>query len=588
MKHKAIILKILFFTFFTILIVTLLNLQILKYKKYKMISERNYVRIQTIEATRGEIFDRNYKPIVTNVPTYDLYITPGKIINKEKLSDFLSSVLQMDKTVIEKIIFENRFRLYNQVLLKRNVRFGKLSQIYENLNYFPSLQIKTGFRRKYAYNNLFTGYIRKISKRELGKHKGYRLSSLIGKTGLEKYYENILKGKNGKKILQVDAKGHNFSFFSTNTTLPAENGKNLILCIDNDLQNFVRDIFPKDKNGAIIIMNAKTGGILAYVSYPDFDLNIFSGNLDSGYWKSLTDDERKPMLDRISKGLYPPGSVYKPVTASLGLKKKIIDAHTKLDPCRGKMKIGNRYFNCWLPSGHGALNVTKALKYSCDIFFYQLSLKYSLKEIEDFTKQNFLTVKTGVDIPGERKGFFPSKKWYVQHYGKYSGVIGQKVNLAIGQGEMLLTPIQLCAYYAAIANEGVWTQPHFLYKTISEKKDSLFIAKKYHLPISEDILKIIQNALYETVNEKYGTGTRARMDKITVYGKTGSAENHQDKDTHAWFCGYARFPDKTLAFTILLENGGHGGSKAAPLAKEFLSYILKKEYKNEFEQNKKL
>ena len=196
-------------------------------------------------------------------------------------------------------------------------------------------------------------------------------------------------------------------------------------------------------------------------------------------------------------------------------------------------------------------------------------------------KENMLTVKSGIDIPGERMGFFPSKKWYVQHYGKYSGVIGQKVNLAIGQGELLLTPLQICAYYAALANNGVWTQPHFLYKTISNNKDSLFVPKKKKLPLSVDVLNIIQDALYKTVNEKYGTGVRAQVPNVTVYGKTGSAENHQSKITHAWFSGYAILPKTTIAFTVLVENAGHGGSVAAPLANQFITYLYEKETNNE-------
>ena len=581
MNNKTLPIRITIIVVFISLVLSLINLQIIKYNKYKIISERNYLRIQTIESIRGEIFDINYKPIVTNIPDYDLYITPGRIKNRKKVAKFVSDILGVNEDNISTIIFKNRFRLYNEVMLAKDIPFEKLTTIYENLNYFPSLTVKTGFKRKYAYNNLFTGYIHQISKTEYKKHKGYSLNSMIGKSGLEKYYEKILKGTNGKKILQVDSKGNNLSFFKNNPEIPARNGKNLILTIDNDLQSFVRKIFPKDKTGAVIIMNAKTGGILSYLSYPDIDQNIFSKNIDKATWDSLITDPRKPMLDRISKGLYPPGSVYKPVPASLGLTKGIIDKDTKLSPCTGKMKIGNRYFKCWLPSGHGALNVVQAIKYSCDIFFYELSLKYSLKEIEDFTKQNMLTVKTGIDITGERMGFFPSKKWYVQHYGKYSGVIGQKVNLAIGQGELLLTPLQICAYYATLANNGVWVQPHFLYKTISDKKDSLFVPKKKKLPISDKVLAILQEALYKTVNEKYGTGTRAHLDNVKVYGKTGSAENHQSKITHAWFSGYAVLPKMTIAFTILMENAGHGGSQGAPLAKQFISYLYEREKKNE-------
>jgi len=207
MNNKSLLIRIVIFVFFIALVLSLINLQIIKYPKYKTIAEKNYIRIQTIESVRGEIFDRNYRPIVTNVPTYDLYIVPGRIKNKKNVSEFVSETLNVNEKIISDIIRRNRFRLYNEVLLKKDISFDNLSVIYENLNYYPSLVVKTGFKRKYAYNNLFTGYIHQISKSEYKKHKGYSINSMIGKSGLEKYYEKILKGKNGKRILQVDSKG---------------------------------------------------------------------------------------------------------------------------------------------------------------------------------------------------------------------------------------------------------------------------------------------------------------------------------------------------------------------------------------------
>ena len=570
---------------FLIILIFLFKLQIIEYQKYKLIAEKNYVRIQTIEAVRGEIFDKNFNPIASNIPSYDLYVIPGKIRDKKAISEFVGKIFDIDKSEIEKTIYQNRFRLYNEVLLIKNIGFEHLTILSEKLNYFPELVIKSSFKRKYAYPNLFTGYIQQINKKEYKKlkSKGYLINSMIGKTGLEKYYETILKGKNGKHILQVDSRGNNLNLFKNNLEIPALNGKSLVLTIDNDLQNHIRKIFPKDNNGAVVVIDASNGELLAYVNSPDFDQNIFSANIDSETWNNLVANPRKPMMDRISQGVYPPGSIYKLVPASLGLGTHLIEKNTKLISCNGGMQIGNRFYKCWLSSGHGKLSVENAIKYSCDTFFYDLSLQYSLKKMEDFTKENMLTVKTGIDLRGELAGFFPSKKWYVEHYGKYAGTIGKKVNLAIGQGELLITPLQMCAYYAAIANNGLWIQPHFLSKTISDEGDSLFIPQKVNLPVSQENINILQEALYKTVNEKYGTGTKAHIDSLDVYGKTGSAENHKDKKTHAWFSGYAKFPDKTIAFTILVENAGHGGSTAAPIAKDFLVYL--KERKNHEKNN---
>ncbi len=559
---------------FIILIFSIFKLQIIEGEKYKNIAEKNIVRIQTIYPTRGEIYDRKYRPIVLNKPSYNLYIIPGKIIGKESVSEFVSDYFDKEIDEIMKIIHENRYRSYQEILLIQDITFEKMTIISEQLNYYPSLLFKAEKVRKYFYANHFTGYTGRITEDEYEKlrKEGYSINSNIGKTGLEKYYEDILHGENGQQVLQVDAGGNNLEFFKHNLQTSPQNGDDLILTIDNDLQEYVSSIFPKNKKGSIVVMNIKTGGILAYVSKPDFDPNLFTGGISAKQWDNIITDPNKPMLDRVIHGTYPPGSVYKPIMASLGLEEKVIDSKTELTKCDGGMWFGNRYFKCWYAKGHGRLAVENAIKYSCDVFFYDLSTRFTLEHLNEYTELNHLSTRTGIDLPGERKGFFPTRKWYIDNYGKYVGILGHKVNLAIGQGEILVTPLQICAYYSALGNDGVWKQPHLLDKRIEAEHTYKNIVEEKHLPMSDDTLKLIQNSLNKTVNESYGTGIAASVNGVKVFGKTGSAENHMGEKTHSWFSGYAKCDKFEIGFNVFIENGGHGGSVSAPIAQKLISY----------------
>ena len=583
-KKKLHFLNYLIILLFLLLTISLFNLQIINSSEYKLISENNYVRIKTILPVRGEIYDCKYRSIVTNKSSFNLYFSLGKIIDKNKVARFISNNFDIEFSEVKEIIYRNRFRLYQDILLLQNIEYKKFVEISEQLNYFPSLSFQNESIRDYKYRNHFTGYVSKINEQEYGnlKDEGYSINSVIGKTGLEKFYEEQLIGRKGFEIIQVDATGKNLEFFKHNLELSPQNGLNLILSIDNELQNYISSIFPAKINGAVVVIDVKTGGILAYISKPDFDQNIFLKNLIEKDWDKIINDPAKPMLDRIVHGTYPPASVYKPVIASLGLEKEVIDEHTILSECEGGMQIGERFFKCWWEKGHGALSLLDAIKYSCDVYFYDLSMQLSLESIGDFTKQNMLTVKTGIDLPGERAGFFPTRKWYFENYGKFVGIVGPKVNISIGQGELLVTPLQVCSYFAAIANDGKWVKPHLVKKRIEKDKTNTISVEKKKLPVSEYNLNLIQTALYKTVNESYGTGIAAGVEGVTVYGKTGSAENHMGEETHAWFAGYAKWEEPEIAFVVFFENGGSGGGVAAPVAATIVEFYDK--MKNDLEE----
>jgi len=557
-----------------ILILALVNLQIIQGEKYALIAERNFVRIKKLSPVRGEIYDRNYRPIAVNKSSINLYIKPGEILSRDNVARFVSENFTIELSEIQQIIRQNRYRLYSEILLLQDVEYEKMVKLSERFDRFPSLFFKTENKREYSYNNHFTGYVSKISEQELAEREGedYNINSSIGKNGLERYYEKKLRGTSGYDILQVDASGNSLEFFNHNLHQDPIDGADMILTIDNRLQEYIEQLMPNEFPGSAIVLNAKTGGVLAYVSKPSFDQNIFTGSISRSDWQAILNNPQKPMLDRVIHGSYPPASVFKTIPALFGLENGLIEKDTELAECTGGMQVGNRYFNCWLESGHGHLSVVDAIKYSCDVFFYDLSMEMDLAEMETFTKQNFLTERTGIDLPGERKGFFPTVQWYVDNYGKHVNILGQKVNLSIGQGEILVTPLQVCTHYATIASNGIWRQPHLRMKFIKDQQEEKKYYKELRLPSQAEHLQIIQEALYETVNGRYGTGGAARVPGVDVYGKTGSAENHMGELTHAWFAGYAAWEEPEIVFTVFLENAGHGGSNAAPIAREIIRF----------------
>ncbi|PID29719.1 MAG: penicillin-binding protein 2, partial [Candidatus Cloacimonadota bacterium] len=401
----------------------------------------------------------------------------------------------------------------------------------------------------------------------------YERNSKVGKSGLEKKYEERLRGKIGYNILQVDAKGRNLGFFENSVADTVRNGEDLILTIDNDFQQYCRTLFKKGQKGALIVMDIKTGGILSYEGYPEFDPNIFTGKLSKEDWDILNNNPDKPMFDRCVMGTYPPGSVFKPVIGTMILRTGKIDPYKDKFNCSGGLQVGNRFFKCWLGSGHGNVNLHTALQYSCDTYFYEVIKDYDLEDIADYTESNFLTVASGVDISSEQPGFFPSD--YSHDKSGRNTSLGDLINLSIGQGAILVTPLQMCAYYNALGNKGIWIQPHFLYESLSESDHArLFVPEEKRLPASEKDIVIINKSLYAVVNSEKGTGRRAKLKGIDVWGKSGSAENHSG-DTHAWFCGFAGKNMKPeISFTVFVENGGGGGKTAAPIAKKLIEFYF--------------
>ncbi|MCL1827613.1 MAG: penicillin-binding protein 2 [Candidatus Cloacimonetes bacterium] len=563
---------------FGLILVQLFLLQIINGSKYNEISEKNYIRIRRINPNRGMILDEKLRPLAYNRPSINLYFTPYLINDRQSFLTFISEQLDITKERVEKMIYDNRFRTFEEILIHEDLQVDQLAHIAEMMNYYPELSLKAEIQRHYSFPNHYIGYIAKISENEFKQYRNsdYTLNSKIGKIGIEKYYEGLLCGQSGYEILQVDASGRNLNLFKNDLNKKPVHGFNVVLTINLELQEFIHTIFPRDKAGAVVVLNTRTGGILSYNSFPEYDQNWFTEGLSQMQWDYLNDHEQKPLIDRVVNGAYSPGSTYKIISASFGLEKNYISEHTLLTSCRGGLQIGNRYFKCWDEKGHGRSAVNKGIMHSCDVYFYDLSAKFALDEFSEFSYNNYLHTKTGIDLPTERFGFSPNTDWYKSRLGSHFSTTGLKANLVIGQGEILVTPLSMASYYCALANDGLWQTPHLFKEAFNENEVvnyTFFEKTNKKLPVSENTLNILQKALFDTVNAPGGTAWRAKVSGVDVYAKTGSTENPQGELTHASMAGFARWNDQAeIAFYIIVENAGGGGAIAGPIANQIINF----------------
>ncbi len=568
---------------FLVILIQLFSLQVIKGEDYRQIAQKNYFRMIRIPAKRGIIYDRNLKPFVENVPSMSLYLNIQKIEDKKRLAKNLSEIVDLNEDEILTIISNNRYRKYTPVLVKDKLGLAKAIEIQENIIKFPGVSIVPEAKRNYLNNNHFIGYVGKIREEEYSKlkDKGYRFDDDIGKSGLEKKYETYLKGSIGYKIVQVDAYGNNLGFVKGGQNRSPIPGKSIILTTDLSLQEKIAEIMPKDKNSAVVVMNPMTGGIIAYFSYPVCNLNKFVTGIPYKEWQEIIQDENKPLLDRVSNATYPPGSIFKLVVAAYCLENDLITPETVFY-CSGGLQLGNRYFRCWQEGGHGRVNLLTSIEESCDIYYYNLAKLINLDDFHNFVQKCGFIKRCGIDLI-ERKGFFPTRHWYNKHYGKYGWGQGHILNLSIGQGEVLVTPLQLACFFSALVNGGFLVRPHFVDYILSEKSpeyQNLIKEKFYYdtteitkLPISEKTLSLLKEGLNRAVNGKRATGSLAKLDSIIVGGKTGSAEN-PDGLTHSWFVCVAPLYNPEITVVIFVENAGHGGAVAAPLAKEIMQFYF--------------
>jgi len=565
---------------FTTLLARLFYLQVIEQNFLKEVSSQNSIRKIPIDAPRGLMFDRNGVVVVDNQPLYTLQVTPSEFDNK--LLPFLSELLGVTVAELEAKIAEGR--AYNRFVPTKVVRDLtplQLARIEENLWRLPGVSFAMESKRKYLPNvrgsNIF-GYAKAISKAMYEKvpKEIYARDDIIGYRGLEKYYEDVLRGTKGTRYLLVNSLGRHVGDWEGGAkNIPYQTGNDLYLTIDAELQGVAESLLTATgKSGAFVAMDAQNGDILACTSQPDYDLNILGGFTEASAWQAIVNDPRNPLFDRTIQTRYPPGSTYKIISAIAALEDSVAKPSTTFY-CTGHFKFGNKDFLCHRGHGHGSVDMTRAIQVSCNSYFYNLVRRIGFERWTKYGKMFGFGQKTGVDIPDEQTATIPSPEYFDKLYGKRGWTEGYIISLGIGQGEMGASPMQMVRYVAALGNFGTLLQPRFV-RAYRDKNSGAIVelpTVQEKLPISKSTFDLVRNGMLLAVEN--GTGGRARVPNVKVAGKTGTAQNPHGED-HAWFICFAPFEKPTVAIAVLVENAGFGGTIAAPIAGEWLKRYFQK------------
>ena len=569
-KSLAIPIRLLFITLALALVYT----QVIKYAYYSRLSKDNAIRIIPIDGPRGGIFDRNGVALVSDRISFNVALVYQELKNREKLIRLLMNTLGIERRDIEDGIEKASGKPYAPVTIVDDIDKDKAFVLEEESFNVRGLVIQTRSMRDYPYKNIgahLLGYLSEISEAELERMKeyGYRAKDLIGRDGVEKYYDNYLSGVDGGIQIQVDNRGR---LVRTLGLKEPVKGKDLRLTIDVGLQS-VCDKALEGKRGAIIAMDPNTGEVLALSSSPNFDPNVFVRPEGSPERVKLVRDKRMyPLLNRAISGMYQPGSIFKIVVAIAALDTGRISRQTRFN-CPGYFTLGTSKFACWKEGGHNSQNVVDALMNSCNVFFYNTGRAVGVDNIEEYAKIFGFSKTVGIDLPGEAKGIVPGRFWK-RNVKKDSWYEGDTVNLAIGQGYLLVTPIQALEMISIVANNGKAVKPYIVKRIDSSE---IGAAAPHDLNFNKNAIRAVRDGLYKVVNAENGTGKRARLEGVTVGGKTGTAENPGGL-THAWFCGFAPFDNAKMSLVVFLEHGGKGGLEPSEIAKEIFAVAKSKGY----------
>jgi penicillin-binding protein 2 len=584
----------LLFVLFCVLVVLglrLFYLQVIRHGYYNRLALANRVQRERIIAPRGLIRARDGSKLVVNVPTYQISILPGMIRGRLDHLSLACEWLGIDEHKLQEDLAAWRERYPDgrempvvQAASKEQISI--LRELRAQLSFFR-LEMKP--RRQYPEGTMavhILGHVGEVTDEELSNSDVLNAGDLIGRTGVEKTYDRYLRGVDGVRLVEISAEGTRIGeisgFFADDemeemfTSQPPVPGNDVYLTLDIDLQRALEEMFEWER-GSVIIMNPRNGAILAAVSRPPYRPNIFLEGVSETKWKSLYEDPAKPLFHRTVQATYPPGSVFKLVTAYAALEEKIVSSNSYMEPCFGAYKFGNRYFGCWKPEGHGSLALYGSLVNSCDVYFYQIGELMTANQFSDAGKLFGYGEKTGIDLPSEARGILPDHAYFDRRYGKRKWTKGHLLNYSIGQGELLATPIQICLMAAIFANGGRWVEPHCVEKILDADGQVVFegVTKGRTIPgLNRSALHLIRNAMRGVIADKNGTGRAAAVPGFGIAGKTGTAQNPHGED-HALFVAYAPADRPEIVVTVIMENAGHGGAMAAPLARQiFESYFL--------------
>ena len=549
---------------FSVLVCRLIFLQIFQYEAYSIKSAK--IRARTIPniAPRGYIYDRNQKVLASNRPVFSAYIIPVKIEDAPRASKVIANVLHEDHKEIYKKLLRQKWKSFEPLLIKDYISFETISLIEEQGHKLPGFVVGARNIRDYNYGAMSAhtlGYLGEITPQRLAekREQGYRSGDVVGKQGVEFQYEAYLRGINGGQQVEVDSGGRPIKILSTIAPIP---GNNTVLTIDLELQKVAEEALGKNK-GAVIAIDPHSGEILALVSHPGFEPNLFTSPISSKQWAALHSAD-SPLHNRALTA-YPPGSTFKIITAITALENDLFSPADRFY-CPGYLMIGRRKADCWKTHGH--INFFEGMVHSCDVVFYNLGLKSGPDNIHKTGASFGLGEKTDIDLPGESKGVLPSSKWKERVF-KEPWYPGDSFNYGIGQGFLQVTPLQLAQMMSILATKGVAYQPHLLKEITSPTQKPLLTSTPKatrRVTLKPSTWAYLKDTLSEVVYR--GTGVALLELKIPVAGKTGTAEDPPRTQPHAWFVSYAPVEKPELVVVVFVEGGGHGGAVAAPIARQ--------------------
>jgi len=563
---------------FLIILLRLWQLQLLQGDEFRKTSESNRLRIIPVSAPRGIIFDRNGIPLVKNTPYFCASIMPEEFHNAN--IPYLAGVLHIPEDELREKINRKAQSPFTPVRLKEGLSYDEVSYIEARRSDFPGLFIEIEVSREYLYGGIGAHAIGYLGKLTPGQSKDPEFkdvppNAFIGQWGVEKLYDRSLRGTPGQRIIEVDAIGREIRLLKEN---PSVKGADLSLSIDIALQKAAEDAF-EERTGALVALDSDSGEILGIVSSPAFDPNRFAKGVSPAYWNEIMNDKKVPMLNRAIQSQYPPGSTFKIITAIAALEEGVSASASVT--CSGGMFLGSHRFGCWKKEGHGTVSLHRALVESCDVYFYNAGRTVGFDKVHDYALMFGLGEATGVGFGKERKGLIPNTEWKRKER-KEPWWPGETVINSIGQGYVATTPVQMAVMINAVSNGGN------VYKPSIVKLSGPVLVRK--AAVKPETLELVKKALEGVVNEPGGTGHAAHSNTVVIGGKTGTAqvvgikkdskylaEQHRD---HAWFVAFAPVDKPKVAVSVLVEHGGHGGSAAAPIAKQAIeAYMLPVEKK---------
>lgn len=560
--------RVLLVSAFLLLGLAFFRTQVLENAAYVMASESNRLREVPLPGARGIIYDRTGAIIAENLPGYSVSILSPTEDSLRTALRTLAGVVPIDRIQQEQAIRRFRRAPTRPAVIFTDASFAVVSILEERRIEFPGLIIQSAPKRYYPDGEAMAalvGYTGEISEEELGQPRfdGYKAGQQVGKAGLERQYESALRGREGSRFVEVDARNRVVRDAGVRPDIPAEAPPPIRTNIDLDLQKFAHAYFGDSLRGAVVALEPRTGGVLALYSAPSYDINRFIGGIPVALYRSLLEDPRKPLYNRALQGTYAPASTFKLATAVLGMEMGLVtmDSHMR-QPCTGGFFNG-RLFRCWEKKGHGDISLAQAIAQSCDVYFYQLGLKIGLSNLLAGGVRLGFGEKTGIDLPNERTPTWPaSTAYFDRRYGPRGWNRSVVLSLAIGQANNAQTPLSMAHFYTALATDGHAARPQIVQQ--APERDLI-------LRLDTAQLRDVQLALASVVSS--GTAAGARIQGLTIAGKTGTAQNPPYQD-NAWFVGYAPADNPRIVIAIIIEEGLHG-SAAAKVATRLMERYLK-------------